>query len=72
MLRDIISYFKDNNCYDLLDKMPKINISGYPNSCAVHQIVKIGLTGKIKRLMANLLIYLKFMYMVIVNLITQD
>lgn len=49
MLRDILSYFKDNNCYDLLDKMPKINISGCPNSCAVHQIGKIGLTGKIKK-----------------------
>lgn len=50
MLRDIISYFKNNNHDDLLDKMPKINISGCPNSCAVHQIGKIGLTGKMKKI----------------------
>ena len=34
----------------LLNAMPKINISGCPNSCAVHQIGKIGLTGKMKKI----------------------
>ena len=49
MLHEIIDYFKENNHYDLLNKMPKINISGCPNSCGVHQIGKIGLTGKMKK-----------------------
>ena len=49
MLHEIIDYFKENTHYDLLNKMPKINISGCPNSCGVHQIGKIGLTGKMKK-----------------------
>ncbi|MEG1312396.1 MAG: nitrite/sulfite reductase [Romboutsia sp.] len=50
MLNDIINYFKENNYVNLLNKIPKINISGCPNSCGVHQIGKIGLSGKIKKL----------------------
>ena len=47
MLEEIIKYFRENNFTE--DILPRIHISGCPNSCGVHQIGKIGLTGKIKR-----------------------
>ena len=47
LLNDIISYFKENNLD--LDILPKIHVSGCGNSCGVHQISKIGFTGKKKR-----------------------
>lgn len=51
MLREIIDYFKSNSNGDdtILNAMPRIYISGCVNSCAVHQIGAIGLTGKKKR-----------------------
>lgn len=48
MLNEIITYFKDQNDDSLLNKIPKLHISGCPNSCGVHQIGKIGLSGKMK------------------------
>ncbi len=47
LLKDIIAYFKEKE-YEL-DILPKIFISGCPNSCGVHEIGKIGFTGKKKR-----------------------
>ena len=49
LLNDIINYFKENN-YDL-SVLPKMHISGCGNSCGVHQISKIGFTGKKKRVL---------------------
>lgn len=51
MLHDIIDFFKNHkNCDDkILNAIPRIYISGCPNSCGVHQIGAIGLTGKIKK-----------------------
>ncbi|MGL4336059.1 MAG: nitrite/sulfite reductase, partial [Turicibacter sp.] len=46
-LKKIISYFKEKQ-YDH-DLMPSIYISGCSNSCGVHQIGQIGLTGKLKK-----------------------
>ena len=48
MLNEIIDYFKKQKDDSLLDKIPKLHISGCPNSCGVHQIGKIGLSGKMK------------------------
>lgn len=51
MLHDIINYFREN-CNDdesILNAMPRIYISGCANSCGVHQIGAIGLTGKKKK-----------------------
>lgn len=47
LLRDIISYFESKK-YEI-DVLPKVFISGCPNSCGVHEIAKIGFTGKKKR-----------------------
>lgn len=46
-LNAIIDYFKKNNLED--DILPSIHISGCPNSCGVHQVGEIGLTGKMKK-----------------------
>lgn len=48
MLNDIISYFRKNNFSK--DILPKIYISGCPNSCGVHEIGSIGLCGKKKKI----------------------
>ena len=51
MLHEIIDYFKENSNGDdtILNAMPRIHISGCMNSCGVHQIGAIGLTGKKKK-----------------------
>ncbi|MEG1411659.1 MAG: nitrite/sulfite reductase [Terrisporobacter sp.] len=51
MLHEIISYFRENCNGDetILNAMPRIHVSGCMNSCAVHQIGAIGLTGKKKK-----------------------
>ncbi len=49
MLQDIISFFKENGNKDILNAIPRIYISGCMNSCGVHQIGAIGLTGKKKK-----------------------
>ncbi|WP_331619026.1 hypothetical protein [Terrisporobacter sp.] len=51
MLHEIIDYFKENSKGDntILNAMPRIYISGCMNSCGVHQIGAIGLTGKKKK-----------------------
>ncbi len=46
LLKDIISHFKNNNLNK--DLLPKIHISGCPNSCGRHQVAMIGLMGKRK------------------------
>lgn len=47
-LHAIINYF--NKKQYTKDTLPKLYISGCPNSCGVHQIGSIGLTGKIKKI----------------------
>lgn len=47
-LRDIIDYFNKNNLKK--DILPEVHLSGCPNSCGVHEIGKIGLCGKMKRI----------------------
>lgn len=51
MLHEIIDYFKANcdGDHTILNAMPRIYISGCMNSCGVHQIGAIGLTGKKKK-----------------------
>ncbi|WP_455539304.1 nitrite/sulfite reductase [Terrisporobacter sp.] len=51
MLFDIIDYFKENSNGDktILNAIPEVYISGCMNSCGIHQIGAIGLTGKKKR-----------------------
>ncbi|MDO5010079.1 MAG: nitrite/sulfite reductase, partial [Intestinibacter bartlettii] len=50
MLSDIITYFKvKSENRENIKVMPRIYISGCKNSCAVHQIACIGLTGKLKK-----------------------
>ena len=49
MLHSIISYFKENGDESILNAIPRIYISGCTNSCGVHQIGAIGLSGKIKK-----------------------
>lgn len=44
----IVSYFKSKNYKK--DILPRIYISGCPNSCGVHQIGSIGLVGKKKKI----------------------
>lgn len=47
-LKEIVAYFeKKGDCKEVL---PSIYISGCPNSCGVHQIGGIGLTGKKKKI----------------------
>ena len=46
-LEEIIKLFRDNNFTK--DVLPRVRISGCPNSCSVHEIGEIGLTGKMKK-----------------------
>lgn len=48
MLHEIIDYFRLQNNEEVLNKAPKLYISGCLNSCGVHQIGSIGLCGKKK------------------------
>ncbi len=50
-LHEIIDYFKEKGYKK--DILPKIHISGCGNSCAVHEVVAIGLTGKRKKVNDN-------------------
>ena len=50
MLHNIIDYFRENVDKETMNKLPRIYISGCPNSCGVHQIGHIGLSGKIKKI----------------------
>lgn len=50
MLHNIIDYFRENVDKEIMNKLPRIYISGCPNSCGVHQIGHIGLSGKIKKI----------------------
>lgn len=47
-LNEILDFFKKNNFTK--DILPSIRISGCPNSCATHQLGKIGLVGKKKKI----------------------
>ena len=47
ILDEILKYFK--NKQRLADYLPKLNFSGCPNSCAAHQIGKLGFQGKLKK-----------------------
>ena len=47
ILDEILKYFK--NKQRLVDYLPKLNFSGCPNSCAAHQIGKLGFQGKLKK-----------------------
>lgn len=51
MLHEIIDYFKENSKDDdtILNAIPRVYISGCMNSCGVHEIGAIGLTGKKKK-----------------------
>lgn len=46
-LNDIVNYFAEKG-YNK-DILPRVHISGCGNSCAVHEVVGIGLTGKRKK-----------------------
>ena len=46
-LNSIVDYFREHNFNSNI--LPRIHISGCGNSCGVHQIGEIGLTGKMKR-----------------------
>lgn len=48
VLAEIIEYFRAKNFKK--DVLPKINISGCPNSCGTHEIGEIGFIGKIKKI----------------------
>lgn len=48
MLHEIIDYFRLQNNEEVLNKAPKLYISGCLNSCGVHQVGSIGLCGKKK------------------------
>lgn len=50
MLNTIIDYFRENVAKETMHKLPRLYISGCPNSCGVHQIGSIGLTGKMKNI----------------------
>ena len=47
ILKEIVSYFKENNLTK--DILPQVHISGCPNSCSVHEIGTIGFCGKKKK-----------------------
>ncbi|MFT8313124.1 MAG: nitrite/sulfite reductase [Clostridium sp.] len=51
-LKEIVDYFKSNNFTK--DVLPQIHISGCPNSCGVHEIGKIGLCGRMKKINGEL------------------
>ena len=46
LLNNIITHFKENNLNK--DLLPKMHISGCPNSCGRHQVANIGFSGKRK------------------------
>ncbi|MDP4143336.1 MAG: nitrite/sulfite reductase [Bacillota bacterium] len=46
-LNKVIEYFREKNFTK--DVLPKLHISGCPNSCGVHEIGSIGFCGKVKR-----------------------
>jgi ferredoxin-nitrite reductase len=50
-LNNIINYFNEKGYKK--DVLPKVHVSGCGNSCAVHEIVGIGFTGKRKRINDN-------------------
>ena len=50
-LNNIINYFKEKEYKK--DVLPRVHVSGCGNSCAVHEVVEIGLTGKRKRVNDN-------------------
>lgn len=50
-LSNIINYFKEKEYKK--DVLPRVHISGCGNSCAVHEVVGIGLTGKRKKVNDN-------------------
>lgn len=50
MLNEIIDYFRAQGNEEVLNKAPKLHISGCPNSCGVHQVGSIGLCGKKKNI----------------------
>jgi len=52
-LRDILSYFKENNLTQ--DILPSVHISGCTNSCSVHEIGTIGFCGKKKKVKDELI-----------------
>lgn len=52
LLKDIINYLEDKNYKK--DLLPRIQISGCPNSCGIHQAGAIGFTGKKKKVGAEL------------------
>ena len=47
LLNEILTYFRENNVTE--DILPRLAISGCPNSCAVHELAPIGFAGKMKR-----------------------
>ncbi len=47
ILGNILDYFNDKK--ELAEYIPKISLSGCPNSCAAHQIAKLGFSGKRKK-----------------------
>ncbi|MCB2293293.1 nitrite/sulfite reductase [Clostridium algoriphilum] len=51
-LKEILSYFKENNLTK--DILPSVHISGCTNSCSVHEIGLIGFCGKKKRVQDEL------------------
>ncbi|MBU3181295.1 nitrite/sulfite reductase [Clostridium psychrophilum] len=51
-LREILSYFKENNLTK--DILPPVHISGCTNSCTVHEIGTIGFCGKKKKIQDEL------------------
>ncbi len=52
-LREILSYFKENNLTK--DILPRVHISGCTNSCSVHEIGIIGFCGKKKKVQDELM-----------------
>ena len=50
-LNNIIDYFKEKNYKN--DVLPRVHVSGCGNSCAVHEVVGIGFTGKRKKVNDN-------------------
>lgn len=47
LLNEILTYFKEKNMTE--DILPRLAISGCPNSCTVHELMPIGFAGKMKR-----------------------
>ncbi len=61
MLHEIIDYFRLQNNEEILNKAPKLYISGCLNSCGVHQVGSIGLCGKRRMLMVYLQMHLNYL-----------